>query len=80
MQPIQSDLGPVSTDSDPVSFCTPLAITRYIVRLVARCFHQREGIDYTETYSPVIQPATIRVVLTLAITNGWKCFYTRSTS
>ena len=47
-------------------------ITQYKARLVGRGFHQREDIDYTETYSPFIKPATIRVVLTLAITNGWK--------
>lgn len=46
------------------------AITQYKARLVAKGFYQHESIDYTETYSPVIKPTTIRVVLTLAIISG----------
>lgn len=46
-------------------------IDRYKARLVARGFHQQPGIDYGETYSPVIKPTTIRIVLSLALSNGW---------
>ena len=46
-------------------------IERYKARLVAKGFQQRPGLDYTETFSPVVRPATVRTILTLATTQGW---------
>lgn len=43
------------------------SIARYEARLVAKGFHQEQQIDYTETFSPVMNQATIRVVLALAV-------------
>jgi histone deacetylase 1/2 len=46
-------------------------INRYKARLVAKGFHQKAGSDFTETFSPVIKPVTIRTVLTIAVSNKW---------
>jgi hypothetical protein len=44
---------------------------RYKARWVVRGFTQRAGIDYGETYCPVVKPATVRTVLTLAAKRNW---------
>ncbi|WVZ57978.1 hypothetical protein U9M48_008300 [Paspalum notatum var. saurae] len=36
-----------------------------------RGFNQRPGIGFSETFSPVVKPATIRTVLTLIATHAW---------
>lgn len=47
------------------------SIERHKGRLVAQGFQQTPGLDYKETYNPVIKPCTIHLVFTLAIYFGW---------
>ena len=46
-------------------------IDRFKARLVAKDYHQQHGIDFHETFSPVVKPATIRLVLSIVVTHRW---------
>ena len=45
-------------------------VERYKAKLVAKGFHHTPGIDFKETFSPMVKAATIRVVLTVAMSRN----------
>jgi hypothetical protein len=47
------------------------SLDRYKARGVLRGFTQRPGVDYDETFSPVVKFATIHVVLSLTLSWDW---------
>ena len=47
------------------------SINHYKARLVSKGFHQTQGLDYFDTFSPVVKAATVHIVLTIALSFGW---------
>jgi hypothetical protein len=47
------------------------SVEKHKACLVVRGFTQRHGIDYDDTFSPVVKPATIHLVLFIAVSRGW---------
>jgi histone deacetylase 1/2 len=47
------------------------SIDPYKARLVAKGFKQLYGLDYKDTFSSVVKPTTIRILLSFAVTYRW---------
>jgi histone deacetylase 1/2 len=47
------------------------SLDKYKGRLVAKGFKQRYGIDYEDTFSPVVKMSTIRIILSIVVSKGW---------
>jgi hypothetical protein len=47
------------------------SLSRYKARWVCRGYSQQHGIDYDETFSPVVKSSTIRTVLSIAVSSAW---------
>ncbi|XP_076916064.1 uncharacterized protein LOC143575637 [Bidens hawaiensis] len=68
-----------TTSNQPSAFTTITqdrwsdgTLERYKARLVCDGRGQQAGIDCGETFSPVVKPATIRLILSLALAQSWQ--------
>jgi len=46
------------------------SVSRYKARLVAKGYAQTYGIDYKETYSPVVKMTIVRTIMVMTTTKG----------
>ena len=48
------------------------SLQKYKARLVAHSYSQQLGMDYNDTFSPVVRLESIRTLLALAVTEDWE--------
>lgn len=48
-----------------------ISIQKHKARLVVKGYHQEQGFDFIKTFTPVVKPTIIKVILTLATTYEW---------
>jgi len=46
-------------------------ITKHKARLVAKGYVQQHGIDFEEVFAPVARMETVRIIMVLAVQEGW---------
>ena len=47
------------------------SVERYKARLIAKGFTQQEGLDFTDTFSPVAKLTIVKTLLAIFVVKGW---------
>lgn len=58
-----------------VNYLASRAVERYKSRLVVKGFSQKEGLDYSETFSPVAKMVIVRSVVAIDVGMDWPTFF-----
>lgn len=57
-----------------VKYVADGSIGKHKAHFVARGFSQNEGIDFEETFAPVVKYTSIRAIIAIAVAKGWKIY------
>lgn len=55
-----------------VKYTADNKIDRLKARLLAKGYKQQQGIDYLETFSHVVKPAMVCLVLSMVVVHSWR--------
>lgn len=50
------------------------SLNHYKSRLVAKGSHKKQGFNFSKTFSTIVKPTTIRMVLLIVVSKGWDIF------
>jgi len=54
-----------------IKYLSDGTVDRFKARLVAKGYTQQPSLDFTDTFSHVVKASTVRVVLSLVVSNNW---------